>query len=70
MKYGFPNSPLRCFFQLSPKPTGALCAPNLSSAAALLLGMRITCSGLSGDEGGEPGSSGPARGFLAGLACR
>ena len=70
MKYGFPNSPLRWFFQLSPKPTGTLRAASLSSAAALFLWMRINCSGLSGDEGGVPGSSGPARGFLAGLACR
>lgn len=69
MKYGFPNSALSGFFQLSPKPTGTLRAASLSRAAALFLWMRTNCSGLSGEEGGVPGSSCPARAFLAGLAA-
>lgn len=56
-----PKLPLRCFFQLSPKPTGTLRAASLSSAAALFLWMRINCSGLSGDEGRRAGLLRPAR---------
>lgn len=70
MKYGFPNSALSGFFQLSPKPTGTLRAASLSRAAALFLWMRTSCSGLSGEEGGVPGSSCTARAFLGGLACK
>lgn len=36
----------------------------------MFLWMRTNCSGLSGDKGGMPGSSCPARAFLAGLACK
>lgn len=65
-KYGFPNSPHSCCFQLSPKPAGTLRAASLSSAAALFLWMRTSCSALSG----EPCSFCSTRAFLAGLACR
>ena len=67
-KYGFPNSLLRCCFQLSPKPAGTLRVASLSRAAALFLWMLTSCSSLSGDEGGLAGSSCPTRAFLAGLA--
>lgn len=69
-KYGFPNSPHSCCFQLSPRPGGTLRAASLSSAAALFLWMRTSCSALSGESGGVACSLCSTRAFLAGLACQ
>ncbi|ELK28242.1 hypothetical protein MDA_GLEAN10002054 [Myotis davidii] len=69
-KYRFRNSPPRCSFQLLPTLTGRLRAVRLRRAAVLFFWTWTNCSGLSGNEGGVPGSSCSTQAFLTGLTCK